>query len=239
MRVHFLVHGETETIEMLGRMLAPGQLTPLVQENDGWRLAMEVDVAENRQVVATKFQQFLDLANGVMRLWAFGRDRLKLKGLTYQDPESGKRGGLLINAYSIVEPLAPERLFEPTLGGRPRGEATLNLARHNSGVARALSILASGGSEWWQLYILLEILRDSIGQRPERRTGSWELMFQALRGTRGESVSRLKDLKRTINYHRHASSAPPAKPWGHPEAVTFVHSAIREWLQGLLEGEVP
>ena len=230
MILHMLVRGRPESLEMLGSILAAGERSPFVPHEVGGHLSVDVDSPEEIWGAVAKVQGALDLAAGAMRIWTNSRDHPKVTNLNYRDPKTGKERGLLLNAYSIIERLKPEELAEPTPRGVPRGTAVLDLAFRDVAVAKALSVSASGATEWWELYILLEVLRDSIGRRAGRRTGSWENLFQVLASRYGKSAKRLEDLKRTINYYRHAASVLPRNPWDHQEALVFVRTAIRDWL---------
>ena len=234
MVVHVRLVGTDGSMELLGQMLAPGQPTPLLKDEVGWWLLIDVPSRRALHSAITGLQDHLDLANGAMHLWANSRDRLEVKGVSYVDPETGRSSGLLLNAYSVVAPFAPAALARPSSTGLPLGAAALAAAATNQGVARALSVLAAGGSEWWQLYILLEILRDSLGERRGRRTGSWAEAFRKLAERYGETGDRLESLKQTVNYHRHFSADLPELPWEHSKAAQFIRQAVRDWIEDQL-----
>lgn len=231
MIVHVRLLGSDESMVLLGHMLAPGQPTPLLKDDVGWWLTIDVPSRRSLRSSITGLQDHLDLASGVMHLWANSRDRLEVKGVSYVDPETGRSAGLLLNAYGVIAPFAPASLGRLSSGGLPLGAAALAAASTNQSVARALSVLAAGGSEWWQLYILLEILRDSLGARSGRRTGSWADAFGKLAERYSETRNRLEALKQTLNYHRHFSAELPAAPWEHSKATQFIRQAVRDWLE--------
>lgn len=234
MIVEFLLRGEAESIAMLGTILAPGETSPFVTDDHGHWLAFEVDKTLPRAAVVARFQDSLALATGAMRLWANARGPVKVHTARFHDPETGRVSGVLFDAYSIVAPLKPEALTEPTPSGLPLGAAALDLAAHDPNIGKALSLLASAGSEWWQLYILLEILRDALGTRPNHRSRSWKLAFRRLSHRYGMSEARLGSLKQTMNFHRHSADQPPNEPWRLEEARAFVRTAVRDWLDDLL-----
>ena len=237
MILQILIRAKPETIEMLQSMLAPDNPGAFAQEELGAWVAFDIPGPEAITRVVDELRDSVDLAAGAMSLWANCRDRPRVTNLYYQDPKTAKQKGMLFNTYSVVAPLTPESIVEPRSGSLPHGAAVLGMAQQDAAVARALSASASGATEWWELYILFEILRDALAKRENRKSGSWEALFELLSVRYGEPVKRLRDLKQTINYHRHFHSELPARPWEHIEAAQFIQTAVRDWIDGLLAPE--
>lgn len=236
MILQVLIRGKPETIEMLQGILAPDNPSAFVQEKVGAWLGFDIPGPEAIPRVVEDLNDVLDLAAGAMSLWANSHDRPRVTNICYQDPKTGRRKGKLFNAYSVVPALTPEGILHPTPAGIPYGAAVICIAQEDAAVARALSVAAADVIGWWELYILLEILRDSLAKRENRKSGSWEALFGVLSARYGKSVKRLQELKRTINYHRHFRSDLPAEPWENQEALVFVRTAVRDWIDGLLSG---
>lgn len=222
---------------MLQSMLAPDDSDAFAREEVGAWLAVDIPGPEAIRHVVEEIRGAVDVAAGAMSLWANCRERPRVTNLHYQDPETGRRKGMLLDAYSVVAPLAPETITEVTHNGVPRGAAVISKAQEDPAVAKALSVLATGGSGWWELYILLEILRDSLAKREHRRSGSWRGLFKALPERYGASVKSLQDLRQTINFHRHFQSELPAHPWEHSDTADFIRTAVRDWIDGLFLSE--
>lgn len=238
MLLQVLVRAKPATIEMLQNILAPGNSSAFAPEDVGAWLTLDISGPEEIFVAIEELRDSLDLAAGAMSLWANCRDRPSVTNLQYRDPETGSQKGMLLDAYSVVAPLTPDAILDVTDGSLPRGAAVVGLAQKNPAVARALSVSVAGASQWWELYVLLEILRDSLGSREDWKNGSWKRLFEVLAARYRVSVKSLEDLRQTINYHRHFHSAFPARPWEHRDAVEFVRTAVREWIDDLvLENE--
>ena len=232
-----LVRAKPKTIDMLQAIFAPADSGAFAREELGAWLAVDISGPEAIRHTVEEISNAVDLAAGAMSLWANCRDRPRVTNLYYQDPETGRWKGRLLNAYSVVAPVTPESVIEVTHNGVPRGAAVISMAQEDQAVAKALSVLAGGGSGWWELYILLEILRDSLAKREGRSRGSWQGLFKILSERYGASIKTLHGLRQTINYHRHFHSELPAHPWEHGEAAEFIRTAIRDWIDGLLLSE--
>lgn len=230
MIVQFQLEGKAESIDMLEKLLP--QESPLVAESDGtWWLCLEINEDLNIRTVESSFQSILDIVNGTIRLWTGFQDRIRIRCFKYQLSNGGREGGILMHAASIKLPFTPKKLEKKTKEGTFLGSAVIDLASRDNLAAQALSILATGATEWWQLYLLLEILKKAYESNGKSKSKGWPEIYQILSKKYHRKKSDIKHLKRTINFHRHASDSSVPDPWHKTEAVNFIHTAVRNWLE--------
>jgi len=227
--------GEPETLKLL-RDLLDQHPTVKAFEQHGESLvtAIELQGRSDAGRVHAAAERFVASASGLLRLYAGVRGTLTLKGIGWWDPKNPEKGsgGISYGIARVGRRVDATELLERTQAGDTVGAALIAEAERGPWLGKVLGVVAKDEG-WFGVYMLLELLASHYSPTSAKER-DWKAAFAELAKRHDVTVARLKDLKQTANYHRHAEETPPVRPWGLPEAWEFVGKGARLAVQEYL-----
>jgi hypothetical protein len=241
---------EAEELQALARMFVPRADRPVHvwRADEGYFLsAREFEAMSDPAEVYTRGELWIQRLNGLGLLKFQGwrpvaADRLHREGGAYIFPGTGVLylPGESLKAYVHYNPNAPPatqvQYRELVASLPPLEEWAVVADRHTPDVDDALLLLtqAARTEDWRLLYVVYEIIEDSVGSRHTARLG--------------ERQSEIRRFKHTANSRRaigtkarHGTSKTkaPANPMAFGEAVGLVRRLLLCWIRLLAESEHP
>jgi len=214
--------GDEHTLGLLAEYLA-GAHNYVLKDTSTYYLKI-ADLPEDTEptILQETARQFIDLLNGAAKLY-FGQFNGVTSHTVLKIRDDGKKEGF---GFLTLR----DRSTAWTLPPLPDGtfETWMDKGINSDAIARALTLYGTLEHNWKNLYMVLEVIIESIG-------GEVELAKTGL-----ISQDCLKAFKHTANSFRaigrearHAKSneVPPSKPMSLKEAQDLIAKVLREWLQ--------